>query len=328
MAFIGVPWAIRGAEVTEETARFFANVATRDSQGVALPGHFKVTALGTPGAAVNIAPGGMVLRNAQAPGQSYVGAATTQTQVPVPANNTGSPVSHLIIARVRDPLFAPWQPYSDPNQILRGPYFEPHVQTNVSGTAKTPTDVGITYTAEALARIDMPAGAQVVEGQYIKEAKIRKLALPRNGFATDVQRGPTYDEMLTSQTTYRHFPTNSIGVDIPTWATHAEVEIRLSGIAANGPGDIDFRVRLGDLSPSALTYFDYNGNEGTPAGFVEILERTLYGEFEIPADMRGDEGVVVKPEGVRTFRTQNTGKLWMDLKQQVGFRVTFTERIV
>jgi hypothetical protein len=75
MAFDLVPWAIEGASTDAALARVLANIASKNAEGINLPGDFKVTALGTPGPQVNIAPGGMVVRNAQAPGESYVGIA-------------------------------------------------------------------------------------------------------------------------------------------------------------------------------------------------------------------------------------------------------------
>lgn len=327
MTFKGVPWAIEHAEVDSAVARGFANAATRDSQGIVLPGDFKVTAFGAAGPGVNIAPGGMILRSYQAPGQSYIGQSLEVTPHPIPATAG----SHLLVARVRDPDYAPWQPYTTENQILYGPYFEPYLLTGVNPTTTSVDQVRdrLNYTAEAIARIDNPGGAANITGDMIKELGIRKLAQPRVAFAYDVQPGPALDYVTTSETAWHHWPLNSLGVDVPRWATHAQVEIVLNGIKSSGPNDVELRAVFGTLDPGMSVFHDYNGNTGTPAGFVEVLPKTIYGEFVIPPAMRGTRQVV-RPDARRDprYNTVNTGNVWFEPAQQVAFSVTFSERLV
>lgn len=324
MAFNGRPWAIENAETNAATARAFANAATQNTQGVNLPGDFKVTSLGTPGLAVNIAPGAMTLVCKQQPGQSYIGTAEEVTQYPIPANNSGTTVHHLLIGRVRDPDFSPWTAYTDTNQILYGPYFEPYLISGVGATTTEAYQVAaINYTAEAIARISMPANAQSVLPQYI--TPLTRLARPRSDFDADVKPVTTTQFMLTTHTAWRDWPTEAAWPQtVPAWATEALAEIEVNGIKADAPGDVDLRLAFGAKTSSVAAYFDYNGNAGTSVGYVEVLPRTAFAKFSV-ADMAGGT-YTLKLQGMRTF-TQNTGNVWVDQQQQVRMRVTYRERI-
>lgn len=329
MAFFGRPWAIENAETNAAVARAFANAATQNTQGINLPGDFKVTALPTPGLFVNIAGGAMTLVNKQAPGQSYIGTSLEDTQYPIPANNTGSTQHHLLIARVRDGDFAPWQKYTDPNQILYGPFFEPFLISGASSTTRNAYQLAaVNYTAEALALVSMPAGAQSVLPQYINTDGVerRRLARPRIDFDPQIKPVSAYQAMLTSHTTWRDWPAEASWTSsVPSWATEALAEIEVNGIKANGPGDLDLRINFGGKT-SATTFFDYNGNTGTPAGYVEVLPRTAWAKFDV-RDLAGGD-YTIKMQALRTFRTENTGTVWVDQMQQVRLGLTYRERIV
>jgi hypothetical protein len=327
MAVDPVPLNIgQGAVHTDDTFRVGWNAATRDSQGVILPGQMKVTALGTPGAAVSVAAGGVVIRNAQSSGQSYIGRGSTATQVSIAPNNGGSVRRDLVMARIIDPDFSPWQPSGSPGapntSVANGPYFQLYVESGVaSGTIRASQVVS--YAAVELARIDMPAGAQTVLGSYIVD--LRELAQPRNGFAYDVQAPPTASDFITTaETSWTDWPVVSLQVKVPRWATHAQVAIRYAGIAVDGAGDVDTRVNMAGVGGPA-THFDYNGNAGTGAGFVEILPWMAYGEFVVTAVQ--DSTVTVKPQGMRVFPA-NAGNIWVDGRQLIEFDVKFSERVV
>jgi hypothetical protein len=236
VSFDPVPIAIgNGAVLQDDVFRVFANAATRDSEGVVLPGQFKTTALGSPGAAVSIAPGGLVVRNAQKTGESYIGRAQTATQVSISPNNGGSTRRDLVLARIIDPDYSPWQPSGTPGapntSVPNGPYFEPYVLSGV-GAVTSAAQAGITYSAVALARVDMPAGAQTVQSGYITD--LRQLAQPRIGFAYDVQTVASSQQLLVTDTTAKDWPLNSLQVYVPRWATHAQVGITLLTVGTDG----------------------------------------------------------------------------------------------
>ena len=331
MAFDPVPWAIgNGAEVSEETGRVFANIASRNSQGINLPGDLKVTALAVPGGAIQIAPGGVVLRNRQAPGQSYVGRAATVTQVPIAPTGSSGPRSDLVIARVRDPEFAPWQPYTDPAQIAHGPYFEPFVISGVPSNTKFAEDI-VTYTAEALARIDIPANTAAITNAMI--VPLRRLAQPRTYSPFDVQPGAMpVNHLATNEINWHHCPLNTFEVDVPAWATHAQVMIQLVNVPTDGPSDINTRCVIGNLTATRIDRWDYNGNPGTGVGYVETRNHFTFAEFDVRS-LQGQR-VVVRQDAKRDYVSgaehpgSNNGNVWFGEWENIYFDVRFTERVV
>ncbi len=326
MAFDPVPLAIGGGAVHSDNVwRVAANIFSRDSQGIRRPGDFKVTQTGTASGTVNIAPGGMVLRNAQAPGESYVGSAPTLTTESRGLTTAGN---HLIVARIIDPEFAPWQPSGTPGapnvSVPNGPYFEPHVINGVSA-ATTLAEQVVTYTAEALALVKNPTGAAAITDAMITD--LRRLNQPRIGFDFDVQNtiGPEY--VTTAETAWHQWPMNSKSVFVPRWATHAQCMIDVPYKALRAL-DVDLRVVLGNLTPGPITPVDYNGAPGTSVGYVEVLSSRVYAEF----DVRGIAGqtVQMRLDARRnpTYANVNTGDFWSEPTFQMSFDTRFTERVV
>jgi hypothetical protein len=326
MAFDGVAWAIGGGAVhSDEVARILANAATRDSQGVILPGNMKVAALGTPGWAVTIAPGAAVIRTAQAPGQSYIGRAPSTTQINIAPNNSGAVRHDLVIARVKDPEFSPWSA-SDITDIATGPYFEPFVVSGVAANIRRASQV-VNYAAVELALLSIPNGAAAVTDGMITD--LRSLVQPRVGFAFDVQKSTAAgNEFIdVTETAWHDWPTSSITVDVPTWATHAQVSIALNNVSVDGKAsDFAARIALGALAPVEGSAFDYNGNDGTPVGFVETRPHTINAEFDVRS-IQGQQAVLVRPQ-VKRIYTDNTGKVWFTPREQIVYDLRFTERVV
>lgn len=321
MAFDSVPLAIgNGALHSDDVWRVAANAFSRDSQGIVLPGQYKVTALGTPGAAVTIATGGAVIRNAQSPGQSYVGRAGTTTQVAIAPNNTASTRRDLIIGRIIDPDFAPWQPSGTPGapnvDVASGPYWEPFVVSGVASNVTRASQV-VSYSAVALARIDIPANTTAITQAMIVDC--RELAQPRVGFAYDVQTGPSVQSVLVSNTTFFDWPTNSLQLYVPRWATHAQASARFLSIKSSGLADMNVRVVLGGTNgPNAV--FDNNEPSGT-----ESVPFAAYGEFNVTAVQ--DSMVTLKTQAQRTAPT-NTGTIYFDTRQFIEYDVKFSERVI
>jgi hypothetical protein len=304
--------------------RSFANAATRDSQGINLPGDLKVTALGTPGEAVNIATGATIIRNAQQPGESYIGRARTTTQVAIPRNNTGSVVRHLLIARIIDPDYSPWQPSGSagaPNtDVATGPYFQPFLVSGVAANVVRASQV-VSYAAVALARIDVASvasGASPVTQAMIVDC--REMAQPRIAFAYDIQRGLSTEFVAVTDTTYKDWPSNSLQVYVPRWATHAQVTADLLGIKTTGDSDMVMRTSLGgSVSPDVV--FDNN----IPPGATESVPFSAYGEFLVTGVQ--DTTVTLKTQAKRTL-VSNTGLIYFDTKQFIKYDVRFSERVV
>ena len=322
MAFDTVPWAIGyGAEVSEETARVFANIASGDSQGIALPGDLKVTALTVPGGAVQIAPGGVVIRNRQAPGQSYVGRAGTVTQVPIAPTGSSGPRSDLLIARVRDPDYAPWQPYTDPEEIAHGPYFEPFVISGVPSNTKFAEDI-VTYSAEALARIDIPANTATITNAMI--TPLRRLANPRQWTDKDTQAA-VGQTLVPADKTYRQFPANSMSTTVPRWATHALVVWTFATLAVTGSAGLQSRVHIGNLVGTQVSPFDYIRPPQFAGDVVDNRTHVAAELFDVRS-LRG-QTVQVQHHGARPGNDAANNVFVTSLDKLV-MEVLYTERVV
>lgn len=322
MAFNGVPWAITGSQLDTFVMREFANISTRDSEGIHLPGGGKVTALGSPSGNVNIAAGGILLRSFQAPGQSYVGRITSDTVLPIPATS-GSSRSDLIIATIRDPDFSPWTAYTDPNQIKFGPYFYPERIVGTGSTVRASQVVS--YTAYALARLDIPSGTTNITNSMIVD--LRFLAQPRIGFAQALQYGPgTDDFLLLTDTSYRTWPTNTLSVTVPTWATHCLAEITLNSAMTTGNAYADTRINFGGLFGTSVPYDHNQPPSGVAGDDRSGVPHTIFADLDVRS-LQG-QTVVVKPEAKRAFTGIATNTLWVDSRQQVKFDLRFVERAV
>jgi hypothetical protein len=320
VAFDLVPWAIEGASTDAALARVLANIASHNAEGVNLPGDFKVSALGTPGPQVSVATGGMVVRNAQAPGESYVGIARSDTLVDI-APTSGASRSDLLIAQVIDPDFAPWQPYTDPNQKLNGPYFQPVIISGVAPSVTKASDV-VSYAAYAIARIDIPNSTTNIQDTMIVD--LRKLAQPQTSTFKKVVPGPvSQDNLAITDTNWRNWPTGSITVDIPEWATHCLASIRLNQVQVDTHGsDFIGRVNIGGIAGQGVN-FDFNGAPSDPAGVVSALPFEIFADVDVTS-LQG-QTVTVKPEVERTY-TQNTGGIWFTSKQQVIYDLVFYQQ--
>ena len=324
MTFEPVPWAIgAGAELGADVLRSFTNIATQDTEGINLPGDFKVSALNTPGPQVTIAGGGITIRNTQQPGQSYVGVALSDTVVNIAANASGSTRRDMIVARIIDPDFSPWQPYVDPNDILYGPYFEPHVESGVPANATTLADAGITYAAYPLARIDIPNGTTNITSGMIVD--LRRLARPRTGLETvhDVQAGPSPDEYLaTSVTSFATWPSNSLAVPVPYWATDAEVSITFQ-VSVQDSSVTELRVNLGGSTGSAAI-LDYNGVDVGQG--AETRQITAWAVLDVTA-VAGTT-VTLSSDARRTFAGTATGAVGIGTGEQIVYDIRFVEAAV
>lgn len=318
MSFDPVPWAVSGSQLDAYVMRALANIATRDSQGIQLPGNCKVTATASPSNQITIAQGGTVIRNRSVSGQTYVGHVASDTLVPV-APTGGLARSDLVIATIRDGDFSPWMPYTDPNAILFGPYFYPEIISGVSGSTTLASTV-VSYSALELARIDLPPGTTNITNAMITD--LRSLSQARYAPAYDVQAVTSTQSILTTDTTFKDWPTNNLVVKVPTWATHAQTVITINGIRADDDGRANVRVNFGGITgPSSL--FDFVRPEWCN-DYVSLLFQA-YSEVNVQS-LQG-QSVIVKPQGQRGSPV-GVGHINVDNRQQVQFDVQFSERVV
>lgn len=304
--------------------REFASAATRNSQGICLPGDAKVTATGSPSGQVSVAPGGLIIRNFQSPGESYVARIPSATLVNI-APTSGSGRSDLLIGRIRDPDFSPWGPATGwGGTLLFGPYFDLFVVSGVSNVTTKASQV-VAYSGVELARIDIPPSTTNITNAMI--VPLRALAQPRTGFAAALQSGPTPEDFLTlAETSYVNWPLNSVGVTVPDWATNCMCEITLNQVMTNGNAYADTRINFGGLFSTSVAY-DHNQPPSAVNGDVfSGLLHTIYGDIDVTS-LQG-QTVTVKPEAKRAFTGIALDNMSVNAKQQVKFDFRFVERTV
>lgn len=233
------PWFIGGgAHHSPEVARVLAFAGSGGAEGIVTPEALRVQALAVPGTSVRVAPGAclIVSRYAGAAYQTYVGRNPVQHTVPITATGSGGGRSDLVVARVLDPQYEGSAP-SDP---LAFEYMRTEVVQGVPASTRTARELGLTYPAVALARIDLPASTGTVQDAHITD--LRRVSSPRKErtlFAHNLQ-GATVHALTSSAPMYWPDMGEAIWhVDVPEWATYAQVvanlgAVRVSRSAAEG----------------------------------------------------------------------------------------------
>lgn len=255
-----VPWAIGGgARMQAESLRALAYAATGGGQGVGSRSDCKVLPLAVPGNKVRVSPGTVTIRNnfpGVNRGQSYLAQFLSDAEVNVTATG-GSPRSDLVVARISDPQYDGTTPPS----VQDGPYRFASIIPNVPNTTKTTDGLGLTYPAEALARIDIPASTATITAGMIVD--VRRLAMARSErFLTDYGLGDI-PQFLPTWTTPHYWPSNAINLSIPPWATKMIATYTLAGIAVsqNMYGQSRFMLQDGaTYYPAPIRVWDFNGS--------------------------------------------------------------------
>lgn len=319
----GVPWMIGGgsAKHSANVGRLVAYAATGGQSGVIAPGDFKVSASApTPDGKVHMAVGaaGIVNRSSNAQSESYMTRGLLVSDLDV-SPTVGSARSDLVVIRIKDPQYG----WAAPADLVNGPYGFPEIIPGVAAGTVRAEQLNLQQAFYALARIDIPPNTSAITNSMIVD--LRKLAQPHFLPFNDLQVGPTPGEnMLTTDTVWKNWPSNVSSVEVPVWATHADISIELLNLGVDGPVNVDTRVQLGGLY--GPTYFiDYNGADPTYANYaVETLQHSTYASLDV-SSLAG-QTVNLRLNAMRTFITEAPGRILVDSSSQIRFRVEFFER--
>lgn len=232
MGWDSVPWFVGGgAQHSPEVARLLSYVAFGGAEGILGPGDLKVQALAVPGSSVRVAPGACAILSRALGGayQAYAGRMPTEDTVAIAATGSAGGRSDLIVARIEDPNLS-GEPWGAPVDPAVGPYIFTRVIANVPATTTTVAELGLGYSAVALARVDIPASTATITDAMIVD--LRKLARPRRErrLFTAV---PAADDLLTSPAFAQWPAVATWDVDVPAWATKAVLLISLWSLRAN-----------------------------------------------------------------------------------------------
>lgn len=322
MAWDSVPWFVGGgAEHSPEIARLMAYAATGGAEGVVTPGDLKVLPLSVPAGQVRVSTGASLVLNRSAGGaqQTYVGRLPVEDVVDIASTGSSAGRNDLVIARIEDPFTAgtPFQAPADPKV---GPYIFTRVLPNVPASAIASPPAAVAYLASLgesaipLAGIAMPVSTGTVTDTEIKD--LRQVASPREKTETIALTG--LGSQLVTPNAWGNFPSTAPNVDVPTWATHAQLTVTWSGLslqpATTQSGHL--RAALGDKS-TALTAYVYDNGTTTNLRETAIVAGLL--------DVRSLAGTrtTVKGEGKGL-----SGNLGLDSVTHVLINITFSERVV
>lgn len=314
-------WAIDGATMSSDLAREAVYASTGGAEGVISVGDLKVIATSPASDQVQIkAGGGLVLnRSNGASNQSYTidNDNNEDELVTVATTGAGGGGRHdLVCIRVRDPQYAPW-PAPPSGEEATYPYVDSFIISDVPANTKSFAELGLNYSAIAVARLDLPANnAVVTDGQIVD---LRKVAIPRT-HEEIFHSATTVDDLLNgTANTYEAFPNGAyMDIDVPTWATTCVVSGYIEGLRLQSAGSGKLRVAFSDGGASEAT----NVNEGAPSGGVDRRTYNVGGRIAIPAEYRGTTRRI-RFEG--TFVT-GTGFLKTDTDTSAQLRVLLQER--
>lgn len=325
MALDGVPWALGGGAVVQmEVARTDTYASSSGRAGVVLPGDLRVRATSpTSTEEVVVDPGSAVIpcRSVGGAGQSYIGRnAPGDEERKEIAETTGSARSDLVVFLIKDPQFAPWQPYTETDDIENGPYQFIEVIQGVNPSTRYIEELTGQYTewtAYALARIDIPAGTSAITDEMIKD--LRELARPFS--KRDVMQTPQgpVDEFCTSALPARWITPAEWDIRIPRQATTLNLRYDvLNAVQKIGNVFGNTEIRVEGLTVASAPYsVTWDGAE--PRAHVHGVN-----EFAIPQAWRGT---------VRRFQLfgskngASPGHLTTDAQTRVALDAEFTERI-
>lgn len=307
----GVPWGIGGgsAILQAEVARFFANLMLGGQEGVMGKDHLLPQQLSTPGAGIQLLPGGMSILN-RSPGvanQTYLELASSAVTVSLDPT-TGTTRTDIVMLRVEDP-YVSGNPWTVPSSAANGPYCVPHVEYGVSSSVKTVTELGFNWSAIPICRITRPSSTSTILNSHITD--LRVLVNPLNGIATTVNGlaapieftninvgagtvAATTDKILQTTTVFTDWPIgNTWTVNVPTWATYMELDLQIHGAKVE-VGDFFGEIRpVIAGTPQGSNFIDTN----TPSTGGTNEDIWCGGEFYIAPSLRGTS-VTIKTQAM------------------------------
>lgn len=335
--FEGVPWMIGGgAQHSADVGRLLAYAALNGAEGVIAPGDLKVVATaGTADGQIHVARGAVSVlnRSTNAYSQSYTGRATQVSDL-TPASTGASGRSDLVVVRVKDPQFPPYQGmYSADASIKNGPYIFPEI---ISGVPANTTDAFALAgeagrSVYAIARLDIPPNTTKFTDSMIKD--LRDLAMPRS-LSRAYGGQPTKSQDYHVGSVDSGDPYSMAGfsdvqpmIDIPKWATHVDVSVIATSIfsASFTPPNTNLMynngaclVKLGSLFGPHINY-DLPDQPSGESNMFTLQAANI--NAPVPVELRG-----TRQQASLRVRI-DSGQIIAQPWSMVLFQVSFYERV-
>jgi hypothetical protein len=345
-----VPWAVGGgADNAIEHARMIPWAIYQGSEGVLGNLDLQVVALTTPGASVQVNPGGYVIvaRGLGQNYEAYMGKYGQAVTVAIAPNNAGTSRSDLVILRIEDNHVA-GEPWSAPPSNDTGPYRNITVVQGVPSTTRAVSQLGNSWSAIALARIDIPAFTSTITNAMIVPVRTKvsppsppvppaTIVIIENDNCPD---NPDYlftrilpgapsgspENFTSSQVgVWRDFPTSASWlVPIPKWASRAD--IIFAGYTFLITEDVWGAVRVNIDNGALFTdevVFDanYTGGPGP-----EMMSFVAAGSVAIPSSMRGKNKKFKIQAKSNDASSSHTGIVQYYRSSVAEFRIFFKEQ--
>lgn len=325
MGYDNVPWMIGGgAEHSPEVGRLIAFAASGGAEGVVSPGDLKVTALGTPGAAVTVGRGALIIHNrfTSNTNESYVVRMATPENAAIAATGAGVTRRDLIATIITDPFVA-GSTHPIPTDRKVGPYVKTVVIPNVAASVTRLQDVPAyaTATGYALAMVTVPPSTSAITNAMITNLRVMGLGRTQRRLLQVTSPGDAgasaAQDALTSTVFIRWPNAAQFQIDVPSWATHAIIRGTVSSYAVKS-GATTGRMRasgFGGATPHVS--FDENWDGGQ-----RRTSLSFGGEVAIAPQYRGTR----QPVNFDGLRSQASGFLDADAFTNSMVDVQFEER--
>jgi hypothetical protein len=309
MTLFQAPILTNGATHSAQQFRMLVRDLARGAEGTTQGDDLKVTALGTPGASVQIADGsGIVRSKANSFGGSYAACNIGTTTVAI-APTGGTARSDMVVLRILDPEYeGALNPATD--QIM---FFD--VISNVGSSATT---VPAGYTAIPLARIDLPVSTSTITSGMIKD--IRQIANPRRDRQLYTQSPTSLSTEIGGTTlTYAYFTTAAgWNLTVPSWASQVRIRMDIGGLRfSTGNFFGNWRATFGASLTLQSVVLDDNQGTGVRRT-TAILADTL----TLPDAYRGTTQTL-RPQAAGA--SGNAGKVGVDASSTLIADVEFIE---
>lgn len=290
IGFKSAAWSIDGARIDSALMRLLAYASTGGAEGIVAPGDCLVHQLAVPGTQIEIDTGALLIlnRSANVKNQTYVADGSGVTRLDVQATTASGGRSDLVIVRLEDPEHGDWGDIP-PGEEPDWQYVRPIILQNVPASTTSFDQLGLTYSAYALARIDIPASTGTITNAHITD--LRKVARPRRETFRERYDASSGTDFSTSAilAPWEKFPATvpAVNILVPTWATKVNLSAWLTGMM-NVDGNLGAYLRLaligGVPSQTIITKVTYI-NEQTPSS--ERLNYLVGSTIDVPAAMRG-----------------------------------------
>lgn len=259
MTWQGVPWAlgavvgVQAPETPAEAARALAHLAIGGLEGPSTPGDCAVVPRAVPSGGVLVRKGtiGILNRFPGGLGQAYIGRNVSDDDVAIGATGVGTTRTDLIAVVVEDAQYAGQPAPADPES---GPFIRTRVFTNVPANTKKLSQVAPNIAGVALARVTLPPSTGTVNAGHITD--LRKLPNPRTKTikrTLEVGDKGAFDNLNAAA--FEKFPQAAEWtIEVPLWATTAQLELRVTGARVSNDGTdagtfrAKSRVKLGGLT--------------------------------------------------------------------------------